>query len=129
MSKNRYFEEIGAWPSRSKGIARMYVAGFLLSLALSFAAYVLATGHDLSHYAAIAALITLALVQFAVQLALFLHMSGDAASRARLVAFGGAMTIVFILIGGSLWIMFDLNQRMMPSQQQMDQYMQSQDGI
>ena len=37
--------------------------------------------------------------------------------------------VILILIAGSIWIMFSLNARMMPGTMQMEQYMQSQQGI
>jgi hypothetical protein len=37
--------------------------------------------------------------------------------------------IMFILVGGSLWIMTNLSNRMMPGSATMQQYMDSQQGI
>ncbi|HTR18493.1 MAG TPA: cytochrome o ubiquinol oxidase subunit IV [Candidatus Paceibacterota bacterium] len=123
-----YFEEIGAWP-HSHGIARAYVAGFVLSLALTLGAYVLVAQHALPQVRLVAAIVAAALVQFIVQVVCFLHLGRGSASRKRLVIFGFAILVVGILVSGSLWIMFSLNLRMMPDASQMEQYMQSQGGF
>ncbi|HVW82654.1 MAG TPA: cytochrome C oxidase subunit IV family protein [Candidatus Paceibacterota bacterium] len=125
-----YFREIGFW-SAGAGL-RGYALGFLLSLALTLFAYFLATRHLLSYGAAVGALVALALVQFAVQASFFLHLAEPGVSRERLAIFAGACVVVFILVAGSLWIMFTLNGRMgamEPSSAQMEHYMESQDGF
>jgi len=37
--------------------------------------------------------------------------------------------VVLIIVGGSIWIMNDLNYRMMDSPQQMQKYLKSQDAL
>jgi cytochrome o ubiquinol oxidase operon protein cyoD len=68
------------------------------------------------------ALAVLAIAQMGVHLVFFLHIttSPDNVNNVMALAFG--VLIVFMLIGGSLWIMAHLNQNMMP----MDQIMQMQ---
>ena len=129
MSANRYYEEIGAWPHASGSLLRTYCIGFVLSLALTLCAYLLAVHHLLSQQEALVALIVLACAQFAVQVICFLHLGREAAARERLIVLGAAVLIVLILVSGSLWIMFTLNQRMTPGAAQMEQYMDDQQGI
>jgi cytochrome o ubiquinol oxidase operon protein cyoD len=71
----------------------------------------------------------LALLQFIVQIYCLLHLGKEAGSRARLFILGCAILIVGILVGGSLWIMFSLNGRMMPDTAQMEQYMTNEDAF
>jgi cytochrome o ubiquinol oxidase operon protein cyoD len=123
-----YFQDIGLWP-RSHNIARAYVIGFVLSLALTLVAYSLATENSLPQIEFAIVIVLLALVQFAVQLYCFLHLGTEAGSRARLFVLGCAILIVGILVGGSLWIMFSLNSRMMPDTAQMEQYMNDEDAF
>lgn len=123
-----YFEEIGAWP-KSHSIARAYVVGFVLSLLLTMIAYALVAEDALPYSVLVAAIVAAALMQFVVQVYCFLHLSGDKNSRDRLIALGFAALIVTILVAGSLWIMFSLNGRMMPSTAQMEQYMNDQSGF
>lgn len=106
-----------------------YIYGFVLSLALTLAAYFVATHHVLWGAPAVGVLIAFALLQFAVQIFFFLHVGSAPASRERLVVLGFATVVVLILVSGSLWIMFTLNGRMMPSEAQMTQYMNDQQGI
>jgi cytochrome o ubiquinol oxidase operon protein cyoD len=110
------------------GTTRSYIAGFLGSLLCTLAAYALATGHFASHPLALAAVVALAVLQFAVQAVLFLHL-GRSARFWNIVAFIFALVVVGIVVGGSLWIMSSLNDRMMPSMGDMMQYMQSQDSL
>lgn len=106
-----------------------YAAGFLLSLALTLAAFYMAFGHWLPGSEGVGAVLVLALVQFAVQCVAFLHLGSSRNSRERLAFLGATAVVVFILVGGSLWIMHNLNGRMMPPEAQMDTYMDSQSGL
>lgn len=126
---NNYFEEIGLWPRGSHHIARRYVLGFMLSLLCTLGAYMLVMNHILSTPMLLASVIILALVQGIAQLVFFLHLGVDLSVRARIIAFGVAIGIIGILVTGSLWIMYNLNQRMMPDMQQMEQYMNDQGGF
>lgn len=106
---------------------RAYVTGFLLSLACTLLAYSLTVNHVLSQNWAIALIVaTLAIIQAITQLVLFLHLGKETKPRLKLVVFGFMITVVLILVGGSIWIMHNLNHRMfLPSQ--IDKYMKQQD--
>jgi cytochrome o ubiquinol oxidase operon protein cyoD len=43
----------------------------------------------------------------------FLHLDLKPSSQEKLIALCFALVLLFILAGGTLWIMFDLTQRMM----------------
>ncbi len=124
-----YFEEIGAWPRDFRTLARSYVIGFVLSLIITLVAYVTAVDRLLQASPLIVVLLSLAGVQFIVQIMCFLHLDSASASRERLIALGAILVIVLILVVGSLWIMTHLNERMMADPSQMEQYMQDQQGI
>jgi cytochrome o ubiquinol oxidase operon protein cyoD len=125
---NKYFQEIGLW-SHSHNIARAYVIGYVLSLALTLCAYSLAIQQSLPDQQFAIAVAFLALLQFVVQIYCFMHLGKESDSRARLFILGCAILIVGILVGGSLWIMFSLNGRMMPDTVQMEQYMTNEDAF
>jgi cytochrome o ubiquinol oxidase operon protein cyoD len=131
INTHTYFEDIGAWPRGGKRsfIFIAYIVGGLLSLALTLIEYFLATLHALSVESLIITIIALACVQFAVQIIFFLHLSKESSARERVIILACTTLIVLILTVGSVWIMFSLNNRMMPSTQQMEQYMDSQAGI
>lgn len=115
-------------PTRAYGSVTAYVMGFVGSLVCTLAAYAVAAGHLATGAAALAAAVAFALVQLVIQLVLFLHLGkrGNAMNRAT---FALALLLVCIVVAGALWIMTSLNARMMPSQEQMLEYMQSQTGL
>jgi cytochrome o ubiquinol oxidase operon protein cyoD len=108
---------------------KTYVIGFLLSLVLTLTAYFVATHHSFSSVILIGVVVALAVIQFVVQMFCFLHLGTGVQSRDRLMVLGFTGVIVAILVSGSLWIMNNLNQRMMPTTAQMEQYMNDQTGI
>ena len=111
-----------------------YIVGFISSLLLTLTAYAIVWAHTisghllLSHTTILALLLALALVQFVVQLAYFLHL-GEKGERDRFVLFCFALLAVLILSLGSLWVMGHLNARMLADPQLMLQYMQREPGL
>lgn len=123
---NDYYQEIGALPEGSEVSVRGYLIGLVLSLAAIAGAYALTLEHELARGPLVAMLIVLALAQFAVQSAYFLHVrASHIATQERFYAFCSFSFIVLCLVVGSLWVMTHLDERMMAPQQQM-QYMQMQ---
>jgi cytochrome o ubiquinol oxidase operon protein cyoD len=99
-----------------------YLVGLGLAVLLTATSFFIA-GTDLVWQPSIpVALIVLAIAQMGVHLVFFLHITTgpDNANNVLALAFG--LLIVFLVIGGSLWIMSNLNHNMMP----MDQIMQMQ---
>jgi cytochrome o ubiquinol oxidase subunit IV len=99
-----------------------YLVGLGLAVLLTATSFFIA-GTDLVWQPSIpVALIVLAIAQMGVHLVFFLHITTgpDNANNVLALAFG--LLIVFLVIGGSLWIMANLNHNMMP----MDQIMQMQ---
>jgi cytochrome o ubiquinol oxidase operon protein cyoD len=68
------------------------------------------------------ALVVLAIAQIGVHLVFFLHITTAPDNTNNVLALAFGVLIVALLIGGSLWIMDNLNQRMMP----MDEIIQMQ---
>jgi cytochrome o ubiquinol oxidase operon protein cyoD len=60
------------------------------------------------------ALVVLAIAQIGVHLVFFLHITTAPDNTNNVLALAFGVLIVALLIGGSLWIMDNLNQRMMP---------------
>lgn len=104
-----------------------YVTGYVLSVVCTLTAYLLVVHYSLSKWVLVYVLAGLAIVQFLVQMRLFLHLGNEAKPRLKLLVFGFMMLVVLILVFGTLWIMNSLNYRM-PTQAQIDTYMQQQDG-
>ena len=120
-------------PDKNHASVETYVTGYVLSLGFTLIAYFFVYDHTALNQGAgpvaylVPVLIALALGQFITQLVFFFHLGRETKPRWKLVVFLGMIVIVSILVFGSLWIMSNLNYRMTP--QQIDNYMQSQDGF
>lgn len=115
---------------QAHGSVASYSVGFMLSIVLTLLAYGIVVGDWLNGTAAMLTLGGLALVQLLVQLLLFLHLGRETKPRWNLLIFLFMFTVVLIIVGGSLWIMHNLNYHMMPAHD-MDQHMlhESQKGF
>lgn len=89
-----------------------YIIGFVLSLLLSVAAFVLVGKHLLNTRDLYISISVLALLQFIVQTVCFLRLNADPEGRWNLYPFIFAIFVVVVLAGGSLWIMYNLNLNM-----------------
>ena len=99
-----------------------YVAGLGLSLLLTATSFFIA-GTDLVWQPSIpVALVVLAIAQMGVHLVFFLHITTGPDNTNNVMALAFGLLIVFLVVGGSLWIMSHLNQNMMS----MDQIMRTQ---
>lgn len=110
-----------------------YSVGFLSSIILTLAAYAIVVQNTirgaLSPTLIAILLAVFASIQLTVQLIFFLHLTEEAKPRWKLMSFIFAFIILGIIVVGSLWIMFDLNSRMMMSPEEMTQYMNRQTGL
>jgi cytochrome o ubiquinol oxidase operon protein cyoD len=104
-----------------------YLFGYMWSIYLTLGAYFLVASNRFASAIVIPALIVLAVIQFIVQLVFFLHLGQETKPRWRLYTLLFMIAVVSIVVFGSLWIMSNLNYRMTP--QQINNYMQSQDGL
>lgn len=96
------------------GSYRAYMIGFIASLLFTAASF-LSVIYKVAEGKNLPILITcLALVQAFFQLRYFLHVGEEPKPRWESVAFYFMVIILLIIALGSLWIMFDLNDRMMP---------------
>ena len=97
-----------------------YLVGLVLATVLTVASFTVAGSQIVWGPALPVALIVLAIAQMGVHLVFFLHITTapDNTNNALALAFG--VLIVLLLIGGSLWIMANLNHNMMPLSQIMN---------
>jgi cytochrome o ubiquinol oxidase operon protein cyoD len=99
-----------------------YVVGAMLAVLLTAVSFFVA-GTDLVWQPSIPiAIVVLAIAQMGVHLVFFLHIGSGPDSTNNVMALAFGVLIVFLVIGGSLWIMSNLNAHMPP----MDQIMQMQ---
>jgi cytochrome o ubiquinol oxidase operon protein cyoD len=87
--------------------------GFVLSLILLVAAYVVTTDSILSGPSLLYTIIGLGTAQALLQVVLFLHVGLEEKPQWNLLMFLFMALIIFLLIGGSLWIMYNLDYNMM----------------
>jgi cytochrome o ubiquinol oxidase operon protein cyoD len=99
-----------------------YVIGLALATLLTAASFYVVYTHLIWGPAIPMALVVLAIAQIGVHLAFFLHLTSAPDNTNNILALAFGVLIVALIIGGSLWIMDHLDQRMMP----MDQMMQIQ---
>jgi cytochrome o ubiquinol oxidase operon protein cyoD len=92
---------------------RSYITGFVLALVLTAIPFGLVVADLLPRFATLVVIAILALVQVVVHLRYFLHIDLKSTPRDNLLALGFAAVLIFIMVGGTLWIMLDLNARMM----------------
>lgn len=91
---------------------KRYLVGFALALALTIIPFALVAAEALPRTSMLIAIAAAAVVQILVHLRFFLHLGFSTTPRETLLALAFACVLIFIMIGGSLWIMFDLHQRM-----------------
>jgi len=106
-----------------------YIVGFLGSITLTLTAYVLVTHGGTSRGVLMGVLAVLAVIQFVVQMVFFLHVGDERKPRWKLLIMWMMLGVILILVGGSIWIMNNLNYRMMDSPQQIQKYLKSQDDL
>jgi cytochrome o ubiquinol oxidase operon protein cyoD len=92
-----------------------YITGFISSVLLTLAAFFLFQLHLATHHAfpthveLRVLFVILAVTQMLVQLVCFLHVGRRQNNHYNSVALGFALFVVFVIVGGSLWIMANLN--------------------
>ena len=96
-----------------EGIAR-YIIGFVLASVVTAASFYVLNTSLIWGPGIPVALVVLAITQIGVHLVFFLHITTAPDNTNNVLALAFGVLIVALLIGGSLWIMDNLNQRMMP---------------
>lgn len=92
----------------------VYLVGLVLASVLTMTSFYVA-GTDLVWAPSIpVALVVLAIAQMGVHLVFFLHITTGPDNTNNVMALAFGVLIVILVIGGSLWIMANLNHNMMP---------------
>jgi cytochrome o ubiquinol oxidase subunit IV len=95
------------------GSYKAYAVGFFACLILTGASFLLVISKTLSGPALVYTVVALALIQAAIQLLFFLHVGQEAKPRWETLIFCFMILVLLIIAVGSLWIMNDLNDRVM----------------
>ncbi len=92
---------------------RIYFIGFILCLVLTFIAFAIVGKDSLSKEFLYLCVSVLAVLQLIVQVVCFLRLNASEGARWNLISFLFTILIIFVIVGGSLWIMWNLNYNMM----------------
>ena len=102
----------------------MYTIGLLLAVILTVTSFWVANTLVIWAPGVPAGLAVLAIAQMGVHLVFFLHITTGPDSTNNVLALAFGVLIVFLVLGGSLVIMADLNQNMMAHGEMMNLQMQ-----
>ncbi len=98
----------------SGGSIKSYAIGFILSIVLTALAFGLVMlGETVPRGITFIGIFAAGTLQILVHLHYFLHLNSSSAARWNVLVLLFTLLIMTIFIGGSLWIMSNLNYRMM----------------
>ncbi len=101
-----------------------YVIGLGLAILLTATSFFIAGTNLVWQPSIPVALIVLAIAQMGVHLVFFLHITTGPDNTNNVMALAFGLLIVFLVVGGSVWIMSHLNANMMPMEQIMQELRQ-----
>ena len=97
------------------GSYRSYITGFILSVVLTAIPFWLVMAHEIHDSRVLALVIMgLAFVQIVVHMIYFLHMNTRSEGGWTILALIFTVVVVFITLSGSIWVMYHMNNNMMP---------------
>jgi cytochrome o ubiquinol oxidase operon protein cyoD len=98
----------------------VYTIGLVLAVILTGTSFWVANTTLLWGPGVAMGLIVLAIAQMGIHLVFFLHITTGPDNTNNVLALAFGLLIVFLVIGGSFWIMNDLNNNMMPPAEMMN---------
>ena len=105
----------GHHPHDAQGTFRSYMIGFVLSVILTAIPFWLVMGNVLNDTVLTSIVImALAAVQIVVHMIYFLHMNTKSEGGWTFLALVFTLTLVVITLVGSIWVMYHMDQNMMP---------------
>lgn len=96
---------------------KSYVTGFILSLVFTFIPYYLVVNQTVPGTMLLATILGFAVLQLVVQVTFFLHLGRGPKPNWNLFFFIATVSIILVVVGGSIMIMNNLYKNMMPSDQ------------
>jgi cytochrome o ubiquinol oxidase operon protein cyoD len=98
--------------SSGSGSLRSYGTGFILSIILTTVAFGMVMGGLPPQGLVLTGIIGAGIAQILVHLHYFLHLNTSSSARWNILALLLTLLIMVLFIGGTLWIMYHLNQRL-----------------
>ena len=102
----------------------IYTIGLVLAVVLTATSFWVANTSLLWPPGVPLGLVVLAIAQMGVHLVFFLHITSGPDNTNNVLALAFGILIVFLVVVGSLWIMFNLNDNMVPAPELMNLHMQ-----
>ncbi len=104
----------GAQPEHSEhhGTMTSYVTGFILSLVFTLIPYYLVVHKTFNKTGIMATIFVFAVLQMTVQVVFFLHLGREKKPHWNTLFLLSTISIIFLVVGGSLWIMKHLQYNM-----------------
>ena len=103
--------------------AGIYTVGLALAVILTATSFWVANTSLLWPPGVVLGLVVLAIAQMGVHLVFFLHITTGPDNTNNVLALAFGVLIVFLVVVGSLWIMSNLNDSMMPTPELMNLHM------
>jgi len=98
----------------ASGSLKSYAIGFIFAMILTAFSFALVIkGQALGRGSMLCGIFGAAVLQILVHLHYFLHLDRSSAARWNVLALILTVLIMILFVGGTIWIMFDLNARMM----------------
>lgn len=101
------------------GSLKAYIIGFAASFILTCTSFLLVVTNLLPGSYLPHALIGLALTQAVIQLIFFLHVGQEDKPKWETLTFAFMVLVLLVILIGTLWIMFDLDERVMSGMKEM----------
>lgn len=98
----------------NQGTLASYMTGFILAAVLTVIPFFMVMSGTMSTKATLISISAFAILQIMVHLVYFLHMYNGSEKTWNFISLAFTVLIIAILVGGSLWIMYNLNINMMP---------------
>ena len=99
--------------NEERGSYGSYAAGLIASIVLTAIPFALVTKGLLPRAATLLLLFASAVFQILVHLRVFLHLDASSGSRWNALSLIFAIMIMVLVVGGTIWIMVNLNYRLM----------------
>ncbi|MEM1005206.1 MAG: cytochrome o ubiquinol oxidase subunit IV [Pseudomonadota bacterium] len=105
----------------SHGTFKSYVIGFLLSVVLTLIPFWIVLGDVTDNTVwAVVIIFTLGATQMMVHIHYFLHVSLKVEQGWQAMSLGMTVLLLVIVMAGSIWVMFNLEENMMPAHEQIE---------
>ena len=92
-----------------RGSIKSYTTGYLISLFLSAAPFILVIYKPVPRHLTVIAIVSAAVIQAVAHMHFFLRLKTSATARWNVVWLILAVLIIILFMGGTVWIMYNMN--------------------